>query len=449
MQRTALWRGNTRPSLVQTAGLHLTRFVPGRTGTGYTDDLDTVAAQMQRRNIVALNHFPSLWYERRRDDHGRSRRADADVWAPFYEQPFSRSGEGEAFDRLSKYDLKTFNPWFWQRLTRFAELADRQGFLLVEDHYLQHNIIEEGAHWADYPWRSANNINDLGFPENTYYAGDKRVFMADRFYDVANAQLAAYHRNYIRKHLDDLGGYANVLHHLGAEFTGPAHFVRFWLDVIDEWERETGKDVKVMLSATKDVTDAILGEARYSRMLDVIDIRQWHYRRDGSLYAPDGGVSLTERQYVRIVEPDDDNFDGIYRAISEYRLKYPEKAVVYSFRNTPGKAWLTFVAGGSLLALPTIAEDRFYRETVEMTPLPALTSPGAYWGMGKAALGYVVYTQAGQLTLDLADDKTTYVARWFTPGGQPLGKRSTLTGGKALALEKPGTTDAILWLSKK
>ena len=30
-------------------------------------------------------------------------------------------------------------------------------------------------------------------------------------------------------------------------------------------------------------------------MVDVIDIRQWHYRADGTLYEPQGGVSLALR----------------------------------------------------------------------------------------------------------------------------------------------------------
>jgi PelA/Pel-15E family pectate lyase len=350
-QRTALWRGNTRPSNVRIAGVHLSRFVPGRIGRGLTDDLDSVAEYLISHNIVALNHFPALWYERRRDDHGRSRRADADVWAPFYEQPFSRSGRGEAFDRLSQYDLDRFNPWYWRRVKQFADIADRKGILLIQDHYLQHNIIEEGAHWADYPWRAANNINGFSFPENTYYAGDKRVFMADQFYDTGNEKLARYHRQNIRKHLDELGHNANVIHHLGAEYTGPARFVRFWLDIIGEWETEHQCKVYTMLSATKEVTDSILSEPHYAALLDVIEIRQWHYRADGSLYAPAGGVSLTERQYARIMDVGEDNFDAVYRAVSEYRTKYPDKAVVYSHRKTPEKDRASYLAGGSLCAV--------------------------------------------------------------------------------------------------
>jgi PelA/Pel-15E family pectate lyase len=357
-QRTALWRGNTRPSNIQSAGVHLSRFVPGRIGRGLTDDLDSVAEYLISHNIVALNHFPALWYERRRDDHGRSRRADADVWAPFYEQPFSRSGQGEAFDRLSQYDLDQFNPWYWFRIKQFADIADQKGILLIQDHYLQHNIIEEGAHWADYPWRAANNINGLDFPENTYYAGDKRVFMADQFYDTSKEKLVRYHRLNIRKYLDELGKNTNVVHHLGAEYTGPARFVRFWLDIIGEWEKENQCNVKTMLSATKEVTDSILADSHYAALLDIIEIRQWHYRADGSLYAPQGGVSLTERQYARIMDVGEDDFNSVYRAVSEYRTRYPDKAVVYSHRKTPEKDRASYLAGGSLCAVSEQEPDR-------------------------------------------------------------------------------------------
>ena len=87
---------------------------------------------MIQNNIVVMQNFPALWYERRRDDHARTRRANADVWAPFYEQPFSRSGQGEAFDRLSKYDLTKWNSWYWIRLKKFAGLADQNGLLSLQ-----------------------------------------------------------------------------------------------------------------------------------------------------------------------------------------------------------------------------------------------------------------------------------------------------------------------------
>ncbi|MDR0811444.1 MAG: DUF6298 domain-containing protein [Paludibacter sp.] len=447
-QRTAMWRGNLRPSLVRTAGIHLTRFVPGREGRGYTDNLDELSDFMVDNRIAAMHHFPALWYERRRDDHGRSRRADADVWAPFYEQPFSRTGIGEAFDRLSRYDLNAPNIWYWERLKTFANIADRKGLLFIEDHYLQHNIIEEGAHWADYPWRAANNVNNLDFPENTYYSGDKRVFMANHFYDLTDTKLVALHRKNIRRYLDELGDNQNVVHHLGAEYTGPASFVKFWLDVIDRWQKEKGRRVLTMLSATKEVTDSILADRRYADLVSIIDIRQWHTRADGSLYAPEGGVSLTQRQYARIMDVGTVSGDGVYSDISEYRSKYPDKAVIYNVF-AANKEWIAFVAGASLTNIPKVEIDGFYRNAAQMQPLQQVTRKGEFWGMGKAGAGYAIYVKSKTVTLNLTNDKTAYSACWLNAAtGKVIGGKFKTDAQKSITLNKPTEAEAVLYLFK-
>ncbi len=389
--RTSLWRGSTRPGEVARASPNLVRFVPGRTGRGLTDDLDTLASDMIRNHIVTMQNFPALWYERRRDDHARTRRANADVWAPFYEQPFSRSGQGEAYDRLSKYDLTKWNTWYWLRLKRFADLADQYGLLFLQEHYLQHNIIEEGAHWADYPWRTANNINNTGFAENPAYAGDKRIFMAEEFYDTTNAVRNKLHRLYIRKSLDNFKGNHNIIHHLGMEYTGPLHFVAFWLDVIGEWEKENRLKVMVMLPGTKDVQDAILSDPKRSVLVDAIDVIQWHYRKDGNLYAPAGGQSLAERQYSRIIDVGETSFKQIYRAVHEFRVKYPQKAIVYSRSGVQFSNWAVFIGGGSLVNLPDIHDRKFFESAAGMKPLRMINADSLQYVLGKNGTGYIIF----------------------------------------------------------
>ncbi|HEY4109625.1 DUF6298 domain-containing protein, partial [Puia sp.] len=136
------WTGTVRPYGVAEAKPAITRWVPGRTGTGLTDDLDALTDTMERRHIIAMDHNYGLWYDRRRDDHERIRRMDGDVWPPFYELPYARSGRDTAWDGLSKYDLTKFNSWYWDRLRRMADLADEKGLVLIHQNYFQHNIIE-------------------------------------------------------------------------------------------------------------------------------------------------------------------------------------------------------------------------------------------------------------------------------------------------------------------
>lgn len=447
--RTSMWRGSTRPSELLNPSPNLVRFVPGRTGRGLTDDLDTLASDMIRDNVIVMQNFPALWYERRRDDHARTRRTNADVWAPFYEQPFSRSGQGEAFDRLSKYDLSKWNTWYWLRLKKFADLADQKGLLFMQEHYLQHNIIEEGAHWADYPWRSANNINDLGFAENPPFAGDKRVFMAVEFYDTTNVIRKEFHRTYIRKSLENFKGNTNIIHHLGTEYTGPLYFVEFWLDVIGAWEKENNKHVLVMLPGTKDVQDAILADPKRSKLVDIIDVIQWQYRADGTLYAPAGGVSIAGRQYERIMEVGETSFDQIYRAVNEYHTKYPDKAIVYSRRGVKFSDWAVFMAGGSLASLPAIKDPAFFESAAEMAPITMKNLPSQQYVLGKKGIGYIIFSESGNIKIDLSDDKSNYLLKWIKPStGETLQSEIRLAGGTANSVKAPIEGAIIAWLLK-
>ncbi|MBQ2007005.1 MAG: pectate lyase [Bacteroidales bacterium] len=443
-QRTALWRGSLRARDVASASDHLTRFVPGRTGRGFTDDLEDVRTNIAQAGTAVFSHFPALWYERRRDDHGRLTRADADVWAPFYEQPFARSGQGEASDRLSKYDLDRWNLWYWSRINEFAQIADEQGIAFVHEHYLQHNIIEEGAHWIDYPWRSENNINDLGFKEPTYMQGDKRVFMAEEFYNLDNEKLMRYHRRYINKSLDEAAHSSNTIHHIGAEYTGPLHFMKVWLDCVRNWEIKNNKDVIVALNATHDVAEAILGHPLYSRVVDVIDVRQWHYRDDGSLYAPEGGVSLAPRQYARIMDVGTTGPAEAWKVVREYRTRFPQKAVWLNSSKGPGSNWVAFIAGASLCNLPSVKAPKFFDNALKMNPMDDTRWSENSWSTGAPGVGYIAYTTDAQITLSLPGDNRSYRSQWIDPAsGEQIGKSVRVKSGDVI---KVPAEAAVLYL---
>lgn len=396
-QNVRWWSGSLEFDQLEKATAHVTRFVPDREGRGLTDRIDEVVAEMKERGTLLLDHNYGLWYDRRRDDHIRVRRRDGDVWAPHYEQPFARSGEGQGWDGMSKYDLTKPNTWYWSRLREFAAQAKKEGLLLFHQNYFQHNIIEAGAHWVDSPWRTPNNINNTGFAEPTNFAGDKRVFVADMFYDVNHPVRRELHRGYIRMCLEELADYDNVIHLVSEEYTGPLHFVEFWLDCIAEWQAEKGKDVLVALSATKDVQDAILKDKRRAEVVDIIDIRYWHHRADGTTYEPEGGVSMAPRQYARKIKVGTIDFASVYRAVSEYRVAHPEKAVTYFSQNYPAYGWAILLAGGSC---PTL---RIENESL-LAAIPQMTTTSSdadsYRLMGeKGGLVYLPKAATVEVTL--------------------------------------------------
>ncbi|MDU1906495.1 MAG: DUF6298 domain-containing protein [Dysgonomonas sp.] len=445
------WNGNLRPTyLEKNASPHLTRYVPGRVGLGLTDDIDSVAQILKENHYVAIDHNYGLWYDRRRDDHQRVRRIDGEVWAPFYEQPFARSGQGTAYDGLSKYDLTKFNDWYWMRLRQFVDVADKKGLILLHQNYFQHNIIEAGAHWTDSPWRPANNINNTGFPEPVPYAGDKRIFLAEQFYDIDHPVRRELHKKYIRQCLDNFRGKNSVIQFISAEYTGPLHFVEFWLDVIAEWEQETGVNQLIALSATKDVQDSILADPVRSKIVDIIDIRYWFYREDGTVYEPKGGQNLAPRQHARLTKPGKVSFASVYRAVSEYRQKYPDKAVMYYSDMYPQRAWASFMAGGSLACLPPIDYESFLQAASTMKTMPELNAEDQYV-LGNPEKEYIIYTENGSFILNI-DVKNDYDLYWVDIETGEVTKdknRIKRSRNKEIKVSNPLQQAVVAWVVKR
>ena len=448
---TTWWRGQILPSAAREFGNGVTRFVPGRIGRGFTDDLDELTDDMLAHREALLEQHWGLWYDRRRDDHETVRRLDGDVWPPFYEQPWARSGRGTAWDGLSKYDLTRFNPWYFRRLKEFADLCDHKGLGLVQQMYFQHNLLEAGAHWADFPWRPANCLQETGFPEPPPYVNRKRIFMADVFYDVAHPVRRQLHCAYIRKCLDNLADNANVIYLTGAEYTGPLEFVRFWLDTIREWQGETGKRVLVGLSCTKDVQDAILADPVRGPQLDLIDLRYWWYSADGSLYAPKGAQSLAPRQQLREWKGNKSrSVEQTARQVREYRDRYPDKAILCSLDKADG--WAVLAAGGSVPNLPALDDARLLAALPRMRPWNAKAGlTQGQWALADPDHDYLVYAAGGgKIRLDLAAAEGAYAVHWIHSGtGAVTETGESVRGGRVIDFSSPGAGARALWLTRK
>ena len=438
------WRGSIHPDEAPTFGPSLTRFVPGRNGAGFTDDLNELADDMSQHNEVALDHHYGLWYDLRRDDHERVRRMTGEVLPPFFEQPFARSGQGRAGDGLSKYDLTKFNPWYWSRLKKFADIGEERGLVLFNENYFQHNIIEAGAHWVDCPWRSANNVNETGFPEPPPFAGDKRIFMAEQFYDPSDPFRRALHRGFIRQNLENFRDNANVIQFTSAEFSGPLPFVQFWLDTIAEWKNQNkGNKALVALAAPKNVQDAILADAERAAVVDVIAFRYW-WQTDRGLYAPEGGQNLTPRQFQRQSAGGVASDANLATMAAEYRAKFPSKPVIAASEqglNLSHGGWAYVCAGGSMPNLPRATDVKLLAAIPQMQPWKTDLKQ-RQWALREPGKQILVYggkeldlsDETGSFRVNTVDAKTGVV----TPGGM-------VDAGSTVKL--PDAT--VVWLTKK
>ena len=327
------WRGQIPASVAVLVGSRsITRFVPGREGPGLTENMTQLADDMMAAGKPFFESIPGLWYDRRRDDHLFIARPDANVWAPFFEMPWLRSGQGIAFDGLSKFDLNKFNPWYFDRLHEWAWISTERGFAFTVYLYNTHNVLETQAHWVDYPWRPVNNINETGLQEPPPVDENNAIHLADQVYDVTNPVRRTLHRALIRRYLDELGEESNVIFSLSFQFAGPLSFQKFFLDMVAEWEREKGKKVKVALVTSKDITDAILTDPLHAPQVDVIDMRYWQRLEDGSMWAPRGdrNRAFREQSWEQFGGESPPNTKPlyVYRQVREYRDRFPSKAII-------------------------------------------------------------------------------------------------------------------------
>jgi hypothetical protein len=484
-QSDALWHGNTSPSgSGMGAGSSITRFMPGETAPGMTEDLHELAARAKQRGSAFYLTYPGLWYDRRRDSHTVFQMQDGNVWAPFFEMPWARSGKGFAWDGLSKFDLSRYNPWYFERHREFNRLAAEQGLIVLSLLYDTHNVLEIGPHWIDYPWRPANNINDTGIPEPPPFAPGYTLAMdtvqptvtklnlANEFYSVDYPPLRKLHHDYIFHVLDVLGDMPDTIFSVGTQYAGPLSFQQFFQDTVAEWEKLHGHPVRLELAADKKITDAILNDPVRSRQIAVIDTRYWYYLADGTLFAPEAGKDRAYRDYytAQFGEPYTNNGPAttqqqMYRLIREYRDRYP-KVVILAPENGAGPIPVFMGggiaqggarpgpdSGGSELSTDAIIDKLVAAylagDLMRMHPVDGLTSDAdRNWVLaGDTTDAILIYSRAdSRITLAKPLSHRTYRGSWINPATGELAKTILVSGDAGATIDKPDNKGWFLLL---
>lgn len=492
----AWWRGDTSIYTAEkSTGSSVTRFMPGVVAPGETDDLQQMVARLLKAGDVSIQVNPGLWYDHRRDSHSVERRATGDVWAPFYESPWARSGMGTAWDGLSKFDLTRYNPWYFQRERQFAIQASEAGLLVFYDLYNTHNTLEIEPHWIDFAWRPANNINQTGLPEPPPVRAFGRCDEANQFFNADSPRLRALHRAYILHTLDELGDLPNIIFGVAYQYAGPLAFQQFFQDTVREWEQEHHRQVRIALTTSKQITDAILADPVRSRQIAVVDMRYWEYRPDGTLFAPRAGENHAFRQLISEAFPgytDTPPFTTpkmVYRQVREYRDRYPQVALMpmedgagplpilmggaaseSALRARPAapvptplqQATAMYPSSGSGQQRPqgpgedAIVDGFVHKylsaDLMKMSPADGwVQAPDRTWVLAAGASGPVlIYSLSGDdIILARNLPAARYQAIWFNPHTGSTGDAGEIVATKNSSFKKPDAKDWLLLLAPR
>ena len=471
-QSDALWHGNTSPLVASVgAGSSITRFMPGQIAAGLTEDIGKLVARAQQSGSAFYLSYPGLWYDRRRDGHTVFEMQDGDVWAPFFEMPWARSGKGYAWDGLSKFDLTRYNPWYFERHRELVRTAGEHGLIVLNTLYNTHNVLEIGPHWIDSPWRAANNINDAGIPEPPPFAPGYTLAMdtvqptvtklnlANEFYSVDSAPLRKLHHDYIVHVLDELADMPDVIFSVGTQYAGPLSFQQFFQDTVAEWEKEHHRTVRLEVAADKKITDSILSDPVRSKQVVAIDMHYWYYLADGTLFAPEAGKNRAYRDYytAQFGEPNTNSGpattqDQMYRLVREYRDRYP-KLVILANENGAGPIPVLMAGGVAQggsgpenreLSTDQVIDKMVHRfldeDLMKMHPVDGVVAdPVHTWVLGGDATDAIlIYSQASAgIVLTKALARGTYRGQWIDPVSGEVAKTVVVSGAAGTSIEKP------------
>ena len=139
--------------------------------------------------------------------------------------PYARTGPGLALDGKPKFDLTKFDPAYFERLRRRVATARKRGIyvsvMLFEGWGLQ---FSPGA-WEGHPFHPKNNINGIDGDAN----GDGKGV---EVHELGNKAVTALQEAYVRKVIDTVNEFDNVLYEISNENHPPStpwqyHMIRF------------------------------------------------------------------------------------------------------------------------------------------------------------------------------------------------------------------------------
>jgi len=129
-----------------------------------------------------------------------------------FPMPWRRTGPGKALDGHPKFDLKRFDPGYFDRLRSRIIAAGEQGIYVVVMLFQGFSVHKRPGRnpWFGHPFNECNNINGIDGDVNG--DGDGR-----EVHTLANRKVTDLQEGYVRKVIDTINDLDNVLYEVANE----------------------------------------------------------------------------------------------------------------------------------------------------------------------------------------------------------------------------------------
>jgi hypothetical protein len=381
--------------------------------------------------------------------------------------PWKRTGPGLAADSKPKFDLDAFDPAYFERLRSRVADAQRRGVyvsvMLFQGWSLDKSGNPQGDPWFAHPMNPANNVQGIG-------AADGRADTDDlpTVHSLKNPALLAKQETYVRRVVDAVNGFDNVLYEVlneGGAVDWQYHVIR----LVKEYERTKPKQHPVGMShrITGGMTNADLWRSPADWIAVAIEPQAWTH--PGSTPLQDYKDDPPASDGSKVVVVDTDHLWGLggnetWAWKSFLRGLHP--AFMDPWRPLPEPsprvaAWMT-VANGIAWNRPDYPDWEPLRRAMgqvaawsrkvdlaRMTPRGDLAS--TRYCLADPGREYLVLAPGGgTITLDLRDAKGPLAAEWLVVrSGETLPLGTPVAGGDYVVLPAPGRGDAVLHLVRR
>jgi hypothetical protein len=150
-------------------------------------------------------------------------------------QPWARTGPGTALDGKPKFDLKTFNHHYFERLRSRAAAAYERGIYVSVMCFEGWGLQRIPKAWVRHPFHPANNINGINGDQN----GDGKGL---EVHTLSNRAVTAIQEAYVRKVIDTVNDLDNVSYEISNENHPPSTAWQYHIiDFIHGYERRKPK----------------------------------------------------------------------------------------------------------------------------------------------------------------------------------------------------------------
>jgi hypothetical protein len=164
---------------------------------------------------------------------------------------YERTGPGKALDGGLRVDLSRFNETYFERLRNRVMAAQSRGFYVSVKLFHGDNVLNEGKNknWPNHPFNKDNNINKINGDSN----GDNVGLEAHTLQIHA---ITAFQEAYVRKVIDALNEFDNVLYEISNEEAGTPYnpgntlWQYHWINYIKNYEKtKKSKQHPVIMTA--------------------------------------------------------------------------------------------------------------------------------------------------------------------------------------------------------